>query len=445
MDLNNYINKELPCDCGKNHFFSIKVIDINPDATKRLPEHLKEMGYERPFLVEDKNTYEAAGKALEEVLVDAGFPVEKHILDYDEMVPDEAVIGEVVCAFNKKCDIIVAVGSGTINDLCKFVSYQMSCDYMIFATAPSMDGFVSNGAAMIVNHVKVSFDCRVPVAVVGDTEVLRNAPMNMINAGLADTLGKYTCLLDWKLSALINDEYYCDQVTGMVEEALRTVMSQKDLIAKRDANTIKSVTEALVLTGIAMALVGYSRPASGCEHHLSHLWEMRFLMEGKKAILHGTKVGVGMITALHMYQDLAKEEVDFETAKQIHFDQEAYEAKMKEVYKDAAPGVIALEKKCGKNADEARFKRVAVMEEKWDEIKKLINENLPAAEEMEELLGSLGGTIRPAQIDISEGLLYEGICYAKEVRDRYTLLGILGDLGLSEKYARKMVEYYKNN
>lgn len=442
MDLNNYINKELPCDCGKNHFFSIKVIDINPDATKRLPEHLKAMGYERPFLVEDKNTYVAAGKDVEDVLTAAGIPVEKHILDYDELVPDEAIIGEVVCAFPKKCDIIIAVGSGTINDLCKFVSYQMSCDYMIFATAPSMDGFVSNGAAMIVNHVKVSFDCRVPVAVVGDTEVLRNAPMSMINAGLADTLGKYTCLLDWKLSALINDEYYCDQVVGMVEDALKTIMDQKNLIAKRDANAIKSVTEALVLTGIAMALVGYSRPASGCEHHLSHLWEMRFLMEGKKPILHGTKVGIGMITALHMYHDLAKEEVDFAAAKEIHFDQDAYEARMKEVYKDAATGVIALEKKCHKNADDVRLKRVAVMEEKWDEIQKLIVDNLPEAGEMEELLGSLGGPIRPEQIEISPELLYEGICYAKEVRDRYTLLGILGDLGLSDKYAKKMVEYY---
>lgn len=444
MNLNDYLNHEIPCDCGKNHYFSLKKIDIDRGALDRLPSHIVDMGYKKPYIVEDKNTYIAAGEAVEEKLTEAGIPFEKIVLDYDTMIPDEKVIGQVVCGYKKDCDMILAVGAGTINDLCKFVSTQLGIDYVCFATAPSMDGFVSNGAAMMVNNVKTSFDSIPPVAVIGDTRILSQAPMLMITAGLADTLGKYTCLLDWKLSNIITGEYYCEKIAGMVETALQTIIAQKDKIADRDEEVIKNVTEALVLTGIAMSFVGYSRPASGCEHHLSHLWEMRFIMDGKKAILHGTKVGIGMIAALHMYHDLVKEDIDFEKAKAIRFDQEAFEAKMKEVYRDAAPGVIALEKKTGKNSDEARLKRVASMEEKWTQIQDIIKESLPFAESMEELLASLDAPIRPAQIDVDEELFYDGICYAKEVRDRYTLLGILGDLGLSEKYGKKYVgEFYK--
>ncbi len=169
--------------------------------------------------------------------------------------------------YEGNADLIVGVGSGTINDLCKFISFKLGLDYIIYATAPSMDGFVSIGSALMLNHVKTTVDCHGPIAVIGDPEILAAAPMRLISAGLCDTLGKYTCLLDWKLSHLICGEYYCAEVVGMVEEALRAVSNQIDRIPDRDPAAIKAVMEALVLTGIAMSYVGNSRPASGCEHH----------------------------------------------------------------------------------------------------------------------------------------------------------------------------------
>ena len=147
-----------------------------------------------------------------------------------------------------------------------------------------MDGFVSIGAALMLHHVKTTLDAHGPVAVVGDTDILSAAPMHLIAAGLGDTLGKYTCLLDWKLANLINGEYYCKEVVGMVETALKTVRAQSAKVQSRDPEAVKAVTEALVLTGIAMSFVGNSRPASGCEHHLAHYWEMKALMEGRMPV-----------------------------------------------------------------------------------------------------------------------------------------------------------------
>lgn len=438
IDLNHYLGKEIHCRCGCIHVSSVKIIDIDKDAVKRLPTHIKNLGYKKVFLIADKNTWKAAGQYAAEELNKAEVYFETLVLDYDELVPDENVINQIEEAFSNEIDLLLAVGSGTINDLAKYVSFTKNVDYIIFASAPSMDGFLSVGAALMLNHVKTTINTKGPVAVIGDIEILSAAPMNMITAGLGDTLGKYTCLLDWKLANIINGEYYCDEVVNMVCKALETVMEQKDKIEERNPDAIKAVMDALVLTGMAMSFVGNSRPASGCEHHLSHYWEMKFIMEGKKPILHGTKVGVGMIVALKLYHMITEEEIDFDAAMERIHDKEAWIKKINACYDDAAEGIINLEEKCQKNDTEARNKRILKIRNQWTEICRIIKESLPDTELMEKLMKSLHAPIRPEEIGISFSLVEEGIQIAKEVRDRYTLLQLLWDLGISEKYSKEI-------
>jgi len=238
LDLNTYLGKEMTCSCGRLHSTNVKLIDIDRKATDRLPGHITDLGYHRVYLVADKNTWKAAGEAAAAALANAGIPCESLVLNYDELIPDEPVIAEIDGAFPADADLLLAVGSGTINDLCKYISFKHNTDYIIFASAPSMDGFVSVGAALMLNHVKTTLDTHGPVAVIGDTEILAAAPMNMITAGLGDTFGKYTCLLDWKLAQIINGEYYCEEVVGMVQQALDTVMAQKDSIESRDPDAV---------------------------------------------------------------------------------------------------------------------------------------------------------------------------------------------------------------
>ncbi len=435
LDLNEYINREIHCSCGHTHFSGVKVIDIDKGAVDRLPALIRDLGHEKVFIVADKNTWPAAGAKAAQVLGTCGVTYDKVILDYDEVVPDETVVGEIMTAFPMGYDLVLCVGSGTLNDLCKFVSHRLGIDYIVYATAPSMDGFVSIGSALMLRHVKTTLDAHGPIAVVGDLDVLCQAPMHMIAAGVGDTLGKYTCLLDWKLAHLINGEYYCEEVVGMVETALKTVIAQSGKLEQRDPAAVKAVTEALVLTGIGMSFIGNSRPASGCEHHIAHYWEMKALMEGKNPAKHGTQVGVAMILAIDLYHRLAKEEPDFDAAMARPYDKEAWIRDMRKYYGVAADGIIALEEKCGKNDVEKRNQRLQVMKEHWGEIRSLIEESLPPTADMVELMTSIDAPVYPEEIDISTERTKEAILYAKEVRDRYTLLQILWDLGLSEKFA----------
>lgn len=439
LDLNSYLGGEISCSCGRRHFSSVKRIDIDQEATKRLPTHIKELGYRKVFIVADVNTWRAAGEQAARELTKAGINFDKIILDYEEVVPNEQVIGEILVAVTPGTDLILGVGSGTLNDLCKLISYRIGADYIIFATAPSMDGFVSIGSALMLHHVKTTIDCQGPVAVIGDTDILSQAPMRLIAAGLGDTLGKYTCLLDWKLSHLINNEYYCEEVVGMVRTAISTVMEYSSRVEQRDPAAIKSVTEALVLTGMAMSFVGNSRPASGCEHHFSHYWEMKALMHGQTPELHGTQVGVGAIVALKLYHMLSEAEIDFDAAMAKPFDKGEWTRRIRECYEIAAEGIIAVEEKSQKNDIQMRNQRLDVIKKNWPCIQKTIKEDLPKTADIEKLLVSLDAPVTPASIGVSAEELRTGILYAKEVRPRYTLLQLLWDLGVSEDYADRIL------
>ena len=443
IDINQYIGKQIPCSCGRIHETTVKCIDIARGAAGRLAGHIRELGYTKVFLAADDHTWEAAGCAAWQALETAGLAEEKLIFHRDgDLVPDELAIGELEAALPTDADLILAVGSGTINDLCKFISTRNHRDYMIYATAPSMDGFTSTGAALTLNHVKTTIDVLGPVAVIGDTEVLANAPMEMISAGLGDTLGKYTALLDWKLAHLINGEYYCEEIVRMVEEALSSVRELSGKLRQRDPDAAEALTKTLVLTGLAMSFAGCSRPASGCEHHLSHFWEMRYQMEGRKPVLHGIKVGIGLVTILNLYHHLAEEKIDFAAARRAVHDRTAWEEDIRREYRDAAEGILKLEEKAGKNNEEDRQRRLDVMEANWPEICRIIREELPSVEEAEQLLLSADAPVNPEQIGVTPDLVETAVRLAKEVRDRFTVLQILWDLDLLDTYARTAADYF---
>ena len=270
--------------------------------------------------------------------------------------------------------------------------------------------------------------------------------MPMIMAGIADILGKYTCLTDWKMAQIINGEYYCEAIVQMVRTSLRAVAENLDKAAARDEQTVGKIMEALVLTGIAMSFVGNSRPASGSEHHISHYWEMMFLHEGKKAVLHGTKVGIGTVAVSKMYDWLWETPVDFAAARQAaqtrSFDTWAKE--IRRAYPDAAEGVLALERETGKNSTEGVLRRIDAIEKHFADMKAFAQVWLPKSEEIRKMLAGYGAPVNPHEVGISAQQIEDGVLYAKELRNRYGLLQILFDLGLLAPFATRLAQYFEN-
>ena len=436
--LDDYLDRRFECDCGKQHYASLKRVSIKKDALLDLPVIAKEEGFSSLYLVCDSITYDIAGKRCLEILAEAG--VKAHYVKLVHTGFDEATLGELVINMPADCDLVVAVGTGAINDMCRYFSFKMGRPFFTVATAAPMDGFASALAVLNINNLKTSIETHTPRAIIGDTEILKNAPYRMIAAGLGDLLGKFTCLCDWKLARVINDEHYCDSIVTLVESCVGDVLKVAEKAKERDPKVLGDIMEGLVLTGVAMSLYGNSRPASGCEHHMSHYWEMMFEQQGKRPVPHGTQVGVGTVLVLKLVEALLNTNVDFDAARAAAntYDHAAWEKAIHMAYGPAAQGVIDMEAKANKNETTARLTRIDSMEKNWAEITALLKA-LPSSEVVSELLKSLDSPYLPSQIDVDGDMLKNTFLYCKEVRARYTIFQMVWDLGLLDKLSDEVI------
>ncbi len=441
--LADYLGKPFKCSCGRTHSTGLEGCTVGAGVLTSLVDYVEKYGFKKVYVACDEITYGIAGEKVMNILHDANIDAKAHVFTGGRFIPNEESLGKLMIDAPRDLDLVVAVGTGSINDMCRFFSYQMNVPYAIVATAAPMDGFASSGAALMVDNIKQTIPAQTPLFIIGDTDILCGAPARMISAGLGDLLGKFTCLNDWRVSKIVNDEYYCDTVVNLVKDCIENVLKNADKAASRDPKVIGDIMEGLVLTGVAMSFVGNSRPAAGCEHHLNHYWEAIEIQNGQIPVLHGIEVGLAEVVILKMTEFLRESRPDFDAAREKakQYDQAAWEEKMKEVYGTASDAIIELEHESKKNDPEGRLKRIDKIEENWDEIVKLMNDYMPSAERMIEILKSLDAPYFPSQVGFSDEMLYNALVYGKENRARYTLLSMMGDLGVLEDLAKKVVAF----
>ena len=441
--LADYLGKPFKCSCGRTHSTGLEGCTVGAGVLTSLVDYVEKYGFKKVYVACDEITYGIAGEKVMNILHDANINAKAHVFTGGRFIPNEESLGKLMIDAPRDLDLVVAVGTGSINGMCRFFSYQMNVPYAIVATAAPMDGFASSGAALMVDNIKQTIPAQTPLFIIGDTDILCGAPARMISAGLGDLLGKFTCLNDWRISKIVNDEYYCDTVVNLVKDCIENVLKNADKAASRDPKVIGDIMEGLVLTGVAMSFVGNSRPAAGCEHHLNHYWEAIEIQNGQIPVLHGIEVGLAEVVILKMTEFLRESRPDFDAAREKakQYDQAAWEEKMKEVYGTASDAIIELEHESKKNDPEGRLKRIDKIEENWDEIVKLMNDYMPSAERMIEILKSLDAPYFPSQVGFSDEMLYNALVYGKENRARYTLLSMMGDLGVLEDLAKKVVAF----
>ena len=140
--------------------------------------------------------------------------------------------------FDKKCDIVIGVGSGVINDISKILSNVTERKYIIVATAPSMDGYASATSSVTREGLKISLNSKCANVVIGDIDILKNAPLHMLKSRLGDMLAKYVSICEWRISNIITDEYYCEKVAELIRNALNKCIDNADKLLKRDETAV---------------------------------------------------------------------------------------------------------------------------------------------------------------------------------------------------------------
>lgn len=409
MDI-NLLLQGVDCKCGKKHTCPIKYVYVEDGAISRLNEVLKD--FNKILLVADQNTFDAAG---DKVKKEISLKIKKQVIFSGKtvLIPNEESIDTVV----KNCsdiDFILGVGSGVIQDLCKYVSFDQKIPYAIVATAPSMDGYASSGAAMITGGMKVTYTVGLPYAIIADTDVLFNAPKEMIKAGYGDVVGKYSSLNDWKLSALINGEYFCEYIYQATMDMVKKTVSVADGLLKGDKQSIKALTEALIVVGILISFAGSSRPASGSEHHLSHFFEIVGIVTNTPYLAHGTDVAYSTVITAKIREDLVNTKFPSEICRPT--DKQLKE-ELSSVYYSVAEGCYNLQKKLG--TYEKQLARVYL--EKEEAIKAILRD-MPSAKEIERLLALVGLDIKEYYQLYGNEKIERAVKYAKDLKDRYTVL-----------------------
>jgi glycerol-1-phosphate dehydrogenase [NAD(P)+] len=296
-----------------------------------------------------------------------------------------------------------------------------------------MDGYASNSSSMIQNRVKVTLYNACPAAIIADVDILKNAPQRMLWAGLGDMLAKYISICEWRISNLVTGEYYCENIAKLVRKSLKKCVAAAGGLNLRDPEAIQSITEGLVLSGIAMSFAKISRPASGLEHYFSHIWEMMALDRGTPYELHGIQVGIGAYLTLHLYDDIRTLVPDREKAESFiaSFDNGAWEEEMRNIFGRAADAIITAEHSKYHKNDRNRHKaRLDNTLSHWAEIQKIIAEELPPAAEVEALMRSLSMPMLPKDIGVSDRDAYAALIGSRDVRDKYLSSSLLWDLGL---------------
>lgn len=442
--IEQYVSKSIACDCGRTHISRVEKIEIAKNVIENeLIDFLKSKGYKKLTVVCDKNTYRVAGNRVCEALEQNHILFKLHMFQEDNVLPNEHFIGNLAMGMTLDSDLILAVGSGTINDICRYVSAVAGKPFCTVGTAPSMDGYISGGSALIYNNLKLTFETHAPAAVFLDPLILARAPKDMIASGVGDLLGKISCLADWRMSAIVNGEWHCSFVSDLVDAAIQKVKGCIDKIAADDSDAIADLVEALLISGVCMDFAGNSRPASGCEHHMSHFLEMRYLIEGREAVFHGTKVGINTVIALKAYEYIAKLTPDFdEIRKASRKSFEEWEKEVRDAFLDASDEIVELEKKAGKNSAEKLEARLTATEKHWHEIKALA-EQVEKSQLVYDILKQLNAPARPRDIGVEREMAKQMILHSKEIRDRYTVLQLLWDLNRLENFADSVInEYY---
>ncbi len=373
------------CECGRHHSIDIEDIIIGEGVSDHVADYVKEYLDGRIFVVCDCHTYEIAAKKIIGQLKEKCSDVGYFMFPDEHLIPNETTLGRLLIEVSEKsCDLLIAVGSGSVNDSTRYIASRLKKPYMVVGTAPSMDGYAGDSCAIVCRGSKESFWAVYPRKIIADTHIMANAPHKMLCAGFGDVIGKYIALADWELARRTIGEYYCESVAELMRSAVKRLTDCITKVCEHDTFATGQLVEALCLAGMTMGLTKVTRPASGSEHHLTHYCDIDCIKNGRDYPLHGISVGIFAVVMARFYEMARRDGyTDIET---------------------------------------------------------------PTAEEIRTLLLSINAPTHPKDIGISKELFYNALMESKDLRPRYAMLKYAYERGFLYQYVDVLVnEYYPNN
>ncbi len=412
-----------------------RAVIVDRDAIARLPAIVSELGHRRCRIVADSNTIRAAGDRALAALRAANMNIEEPIVLDEQPRPkpraDAArAVGE---AFRQRPALPIAVGAGVINDVTKYAAEVAGVPYVCVATAASMDGYAASGAALLEDGFKRTLACAPPVAIVADLDVIANAPAQMTAWGYGDLSGKIVAGADWIVGDAVGEEPLDTASFAMVQDNIKVWLGAADRIASRDLDALRGLVSGLLISGFAMQAHGNSRPASGSEHQIAHVWEMDGVMVAGEPAAHGACVGVATIAMLALYEWLIAQDV-VGAVERRQWDDKLERSRIDaELDASFAAPFLVESARAEMSTKVARLgerrSRLSSLGRAWPALRQRFGSTLVASTTMEHWLTACGAASHPHDLGVPLQKLAADYRRARLIRKRYTILDCLDDLG----------------
>lgn len=345
--------------------------------------------------------------------------------------PDQDTVARVM-AWVQGCDALIAVGSGTINDITKYAAFQAEMPFAVFGTAPSMNGYTSVSAAITVGGHKKSLPARTPIGVFLDLGVLARAPERLVRAGFGDSICRATAQVDWLMAHRLRGEPYRTAPYALLAEDEAGLIANPAALLTGDLVAMERLARTLILSGLGMTICGNSKPASQGEHLLSHYVEMMAMPDLPHA-LHGEQIAVTTLAMARLQARMINGPAPVLTATRPN-------ALSLEAHFGSSIGASCWADFAGKRLNEAEaFEMTTRMRGLWPDLTSELRDCGRPAAEIEAALLALGAPTHPRDLGWPNGLTRDAMVHAREIRDRYTFLDLGGDAGLLDEQANAWV------
>jgi len=441
---------EFQCKCGRLHKVPIQRIRMGAGALNYLEQDIPELSLAgKALIVADETTFEVAGRQVEAVLKQAGIALDRVVLHprhnlqpANWVLPDERSLGEVLLKVPEGSGFLVAVGSGTINDITRFVAHKTHRPFLSVGTAASMDGYASTVAALLTGSFKRTVPAAYPTAIYVDPDILATAPLEMAAAGFGDLLGKSIALADWRLSHIINGEYYCPTIAGIVEQVLSTALKDVKALGSGDPDALLRLTEGLILSGVAILMFGDSRPVSGAEHELAHFWEIRGLAHGR-LFYHGDKVAIGTLLMTEMHERVLAMDPDKLAWERIYRERLSIADYKEMLQRDFAGAWEALYSPNWEQTKKEEIRRQTrdLLIPNWARIQEEVPKSLLKTDEIRSHLATLNLCQSPQELGIQRDWLAASLRSGREMKPhRYTIMDLAAEMGCLDSISQEILE-----